>query len=138
MKFTLLIFSILARNSLKMLQQSSFNKRIPDLFSGYDQRYLINRTTTEICTNCNATIINTHVRIHSNDTGEEQFYNFKKMFAQLALLKYITREDESEINKLKAIENHEQEFNDKSAVYKLNLLEGGLFKDWDWDFDIEK
>jgi len=133
MKFTLLIFSILARNPLKMLQQSSFNKRIPDLFSGYDQRYLINGTTTEIFNNCNATIINTHVRIHSDDAGEEQMYNFKKMFAQLDLLKYIKRQDESEINKLKAIENHEQEFNDKSSVYKLNLLEGGLFKDWDFD-----
>jgi hypothetical protein len=138
MKFTLLIFSILARNSLKMLQHPNFNKRIPDFYSGCDQRYLINRTTTEIFNNCNETIINTHVRIHSHDTGEEQIHNFKKMFAQLALLKYIKREDESEINKLKAIENHEQEFNDKSAVYKLNLLEGGLFKDWDWDFDIEK
>ena len=135
MKFTLLIFSILARNPLKMLQQSSFNKRIPDLFSGYDQRYLINRTTTEIFNNCNATIINTHVCIHSDDAGEEQMYNFKKMFAQLAILKYIKRQDESEINKLKAIENHEREFNNKSASYKLNLLEGGLFKDWNFDID---
>jgi len=118
-----------------MLNERNFNKRIPDLFSGYDQRYLINRTTTEICNNCNATIINTHVRLQSDDADTEQIYNFKKMFAQLALLNYLKRQDESEINKLKAIESHEQEFKDKSSDYKPNLLNGGLLKDWDFNID---
>ena len=135
MKFTLLIFSLLTRNLPKMLNERNFNKRIPDLFSGYDQRYLINRTTTEICNNCNATIINTHVRLQSDDADTEQIYNFKKMFAQLALLNYLKRQDESEINKLKAIESHEQEFKDKSSDYKPNLLNGGLLKDWDFNID---
>jgi hypothetical protein len=125
MKFTLLIFSILARNPLKMLQQSSINKRIPDLFSGYDQRYLINNSSTEICQTFNSTDV----------TSEKKMYNFKKMFAQLAVLNYLKLQDESEINKLKAIENHEQQFNNKLNEYKPNLLEGGLFKDWDFDMD---
>jgi len=108
-----------------MLNEYNFNKRTPNLLSGYDQRYLINNSSTEICQTFNVT----------NVMSEEKIYNFKKMFAQLALLNYIKRDDESEINKLKAIENHEQQFNDKPSEYKPNLLEGGLFKDWDFDMD---
>jgi hypothetical protein len=118
-----------------MLQQPSLNKKLPDLFSGYDQRYLINKTTTEICTTCNATIINTYVHIHSRKEEQEKIYNFRKMFAQLALLNYLKRQDESEINKLQAIENHEQQFNNKPNQYKPNLLEGGLFTDWNFEID---
>jgi len=46
------------------------------------------------------------------------------MFAQLALLHYLKRQDESEINKLKAIEN--------PLEFKQNILGGGLFKDWNF------
>jgi len=125
MNLTLLIFSLLTRTVPQMLNEYNFNKRTPNLLSGYDQRYLINNSSTEICQTFNVT----------NVMSEEKIYNFKKMFAQLALLNYIKRDDESEINKLKAIENHEQQFNDKPSEYKPNLLEGGLFKDWDFDMD---
>lgn len=121
MKFILFIFYLLTRSLPKMLNERNYNKRIPDLFSGYDQRYLINRTTTEIYNRYNGTIINIHA-INEEDT--EQIYNFKKMFAQLALLHYLKRQDESEINKLKAIEN--------PLEFKPNILGGGLFKDWNF------
>jgi hypothetical protein len=134
MKFTLLIFSFLSRNVPKMTtNQHAFNKPQRDPFSGYDQRYLINSTTTEVCYTCNATIVNTHIQIRAdNSSTSEQIYNFKKMFAQLALLNYLKRDDESEVNKLAAIENHDQQFNDNPHPYKPNLLAGGLFKDWDF------
>lgn len=136
MKFILLIFSLLTRKPLQMtINEYAFNKKPTNLFSGYDQRYLLNSTTQEICYTCNATVVNTQIHFQTDTTTSEQIYNFKKMFTQLTLLKYIKREDESEINKLKAIENYEREFNNKSASYKLNLLEGGLFKDWNFDID---
>jgi len=129
MNLTLLIFSLLTRNIPQMLNQysSNFNKRPTNLLSGYDHRHLITTTnsTSELCCTFNAT----------NNTTSEKMYNFKKMFAQLATLNYLKRQDVSEVNKLNAIENHEQQFNDKTNTYKPNLLEGGLFKDWDWDWD---
>lgn len=126
MNLTLLIFSLLARKPFQMtINEYAFNKKPLDLLRGYDQRYLINNSSTEICQTFNVTEL----------MPEEKMYNFKKMFAQLALLNYIKRNDESEINKLRAIENHEQQFNDKPSEYKPNLLNGGLFKDWDFDMD---
>ena len=120
MKLILLIFSFLSRNVPQMLHQhSSLNNRQKDVFSGYDQRY-----ASKICPTCNTTIIK------SEDVPPEQIYNFRKTFAQLTLLNYLQK-NESEINKLAAIKNHEQQFNDKPCEYKPNLLAGGLFKDWD-------
>lgn len=136
MKFTLLIFSLLTRKPLQMtINEYAFNKKPTNLFSGYDQRYLLNSTTQEICYTCNATVVNTQIHFQTDTTTSEQIYNFKKMFAQLALLNYLKLQDESEINKLKAIENHKREFNDKPSEYKPNLLDGGLFKDWNFDID---
>jgi hypothetical protein len=137
MKLILLIFSFLSRNVPQMLHQhSSLNNRQKDVFSGYDQRYLINSTTTEVCYTCNATIVNTQVYIHEKNTTLEKMYNFRKSFAQLALLNYLQRKDESEVNKIAAIENHEKLFNNKPHPYKPNLLAGGLFKDWDFLFEV--
>jgi hypothetical protein len=137
MKFTLLIFSLVSQNLPQILRQrGSFNKPQRDAFIGYDQRYLINSTTTEVCFTCNATIVNTQVYIHEENTSSEQMYNYRKMYAQLALLNYLQCKDESEINKIAAIENHEKQFNDKPNSYKPNLLAGGLFKDWDFLFEV--
>ena len=46
MNLTLLIFALLARKPLQMtINEYVFNKRTPNLLSGYDQRYLINNSS---------------------------------------------------------------------------------------------
>lgn len=131
MNLTLLIFCLISRNLPQISHNYSLNKKMQDMFSGYDQRYLINSTTTEICNTCNATILNTQVFFQRDKTTSEQLYNFKKMYTQLALLNYLNRDTESDANKISAIENYEKLFNDKPHPYKPNLLAGNLFKDWD-------
>jgi hypothetical protein len=55
------------------------------------------------------------------------------MFFQLEILNYLNKTNDSEINKLLALENYEKQFNTDKSPYKPNLFAGGLFTDWNRD-----
>ena len=137
MKCILLIYSLLSNNFNKFnnLNRILKHKKIKKddlLFNGYDQRYSTNKT--EICHKFNETVIKTHI-YNEEETTLEQLFKFKKMYFQLELLNYLNKTNDSEINKLLALENYEKQFNtdtDKSP-YKPNLFAGGLFTDWNRD-----
>lgn len=130
MRYILLIYSLLSNNFNQILKQKKI-KTNDILFNGYDQRYLTNKT--EICHTCNETVNVRCIYNHKEETTPEQIFKFKKMFFQLELLNYLNKTNDSEINKLLALENYEKQFNTDKSPYKPNLFAGRLFTDWNRD-----
>ena len=130
----LFIYSLLSNNFNEILKQKKIKKN-NILFNGYDQRYLTNKTE-------NYHTFNKTVNMHciyndKEETTPEKIFKFKKMFFQLELLNYLNKTNDSEINKLLALENYEKQFNtDKLQQYKVNLFGGGLFTDWNRNNDF--
>jgi hypothetical protein len=134
MIFTLLIFSFIIskiiNKSNKNNQNNKFYNTIEN-FNGFDHRCIemydllyLNKTTVKDKEN---------QIIESSIATLEEIYIFKKRYYQFTLLNKISNNKISELEKIKLIDEYvAYNFDSK---YKYNLKAGGLFKDWNWDWD---
>ena len=63
----------------------------------------------------------------------ELLYNITRNFHKMTLLRYLESPDISLNDKIETIQR-----NQESTKIDINLKEGGLFKDWDFELETEK
>lgn len=123
MKFTLLIFSLVAK---QFLHRTVLKGRLNKNTDGCDHRYFTANESFSFSFSINNTQI-----AHQEATMEDTYSNIITMgyFYKLKLLKKLTSLELSEPEKLAAIEIYEG-YNNNSQ-YKVDLTAGGLYKDWE-------
>jgi hypothetical protein len=68
------------------------------------------------------------------ETETELLYNITRNFHKMTLLRYLESPDISLNDKIETIRRNQEE----SKNIGINLKEGGLFKDWDFEFETKK
>jgi hypothetical protein len=129
MKFTLLIFSLVAKQFLhRMVLTSELNKaKNINIYDGYDHRYL--NTNDTFATNDTFSTNNTMTTQPAHQAATlEDIYRFNGYFYKLKLLNKLTSPEISLKEKIASLEAYEG-YNNKSK-YATDLTAGGLYKDW--------